>query len=109
MTGTMQDFIDATSKQGAEIGKDFAYAMKFEYRHDTQTNVPCEAKVVWIAAGGYPSEFPPETTAQDKLAKQHWEKRWTIIRCAEQPKPTRVNLKIGKFLPGGMPNIKIEK
>lgn len=91
---TFQDFLDDTAAKGKATGKDFAWVSL------TVDGIVKEAKVIWIEAGGYPKEFPP--------AEPGWGGKWNIVRCAEQPKATTINLRTGKFLKA-MPNIKIER
>lgn len=109
---TFEDFLEDVRRQGRERNMDFAYAKMFEYRHDLQKEVVGEVKIIWIAAGGFPKEFPPVASAQEKQARIRWDESWTIERVAEQPKAKVINLPTGKFLKhgmGSMPNIKIEK
>ncbi|AKU43592.1 hypothetical protein CPT_Seuss66 [Caulobacter phage Seuss] len=105
---TLEDFLEDVRRQGRERNMDFAWVGMFEYRHDQMKEVLAEAKIIWIDPGSFPKEFPPTTTQQMKDARQRWEEKWKIERCAEQPKPTTINLKTGKFLKR-MPNIKIER
>ena len=91
----------------AKDGRDFAYVAMWEYAHDTQVNRPVEVKVIWLEPGRYPKEFPPVTTEQMKANRQHWDTAWTIKRVAPQPAREVISLPAGKFLPGGLPDIKL--
>lgn len=108
MSLTFADFLADLRKQAKEQNKDFAWVAQ-HIGVEPQRSL-CEIKVIWIdPPGGFPKEFPPVCTAQEREAGKQWGERWTIERCGIQPRATTVNVKVGKFLPGGMPNIEIPK
>ena len=102
MSKTFEMWLEDLVVQAKEQNKDFAYAKQM-----VDQSLLTEAKVIWIdPPGSFPKEFPPTDTKQDKEAGREWDKAWTIVRCGAQPRPTTISVKVGKFLPGGMPDIK---
>ena len=97
---TYEDWVKATEQEGRDTNRDFAVALL-----RTEDDCVLEADVIWLEPGKFPTRFPGPQTAKQKLLKQTWDEKWSIHRCAPQPAPERVSLPVGKFLPGGLPDI----
>lgn len=105
---TMGDHIDAMKAEGLKRGQDVCYGVRWEYQHDTMSNIPVEMRVEFLDPGKFPKVFLDPTTDALKAAGQHWDEAWTILRVMPQPAAQIISLTPGKFLPS-MPNIEFPK
>lgn len=96
------EWLETTKAAAAKDGKDFAVALL-----QAEDGAVVEADVVWLNPGRFPARFPGPLTEEQKAKGLKWATSWSIHRCARQPPRQNISLPPGKFLPGGLPDIKL--
>ena len=100
---TYADWLASMKATATRDGKDFAVALL-----TNEDGAVAEADVLWLEPGKHPARFPGPLTATQKDRGQSWSTGWSIHRCAPQPARENISLAAGKFLGGGLPDIKIQ-